>query len=159
MERIVDRLSLLRVSVLALLMCLSMSARAQNENTKDSNWKFSHPLLVKEPLPAQPKYNYNKDGKATAPEFPGGDLKLQQYLKKKTKSVSSRRNGNGQGKVVVSFMVSEKGKLSDFKVTKSTNASLNRDAMNIIKSMPNWTPAKRDGKNVKSKMSVVVNFE
>jgi protein TonB len=91
--------------------------------------------------------------------FPSGDFKMQQYLKKKTKSVSSRRNGNGQGKVVVSFMVSDKGKLSDFKVTISTNASLNKDAMNIIKSMPNLTPAKREGKNLKSKMSVVVNFE
>lgn len=147
----------LKVLVLVLFMCFNLSTRAQNENAQN-NWKFSHPILVKQQEPTPPKTNNIKD-RGKKPEFPGGNVKLKQYLERETHKILSRRPDNIFGKVVVGFEVSEKGNLSNFKIVKSTNPSLNEDALNIIKSMPNWKPAKRDGIKVKSKMNVIVNFE
>lgn len=146
---------LFKALALAFFMCFHLTTIAQNENAQN-NWKFSNPILVKQPEPTPPTTN-TKIRKA--PEFPGGNTKLKQYLKQETQNILSRRVDKVFGEVVVGFEVSEKGKLSNFKILKSTNTLLNEDAFNIIKSMPNWESAEMDGKKVKSKMNVIVNFE
>ena len=92
-------------------------------------------------------------------EFPLGTIKLQQYLKNETHKILSSRADKVFGEVVVGFEVNEKGNLSNFRILKSTNPLLNEDALSIVKSMPDWKPARIDGKEVKSKMNVIVNFE
>ena len=84
---------------------------------------------------------------------------MQQYLKNETHKILSSRVDNVFGKVVVGFEVNEKGNLSNFKILKSTNPLLDEDALSIVKSMPDWKPAKIDGKEVKSKMNVIVDLE
>lgn len=155
MKRKQNRLSL-KVSTLALFMCLNMPTRAQNENTQDSCWKFSHPLWVEQPKPTLPNaFNNN----VLPPEFPGGQFKLKQYLEKETNIVLSKETNKQHGKVIVGFIVSGKGKLSDFRIIKSTNSYFNKKALNIVKSMPDWIPAQENGKNVKSRMNVILNFK
>ena len=62
------------------------------------------------------------------------------------------------GKVYVVFIVNEDGSLSDVKVIKSISPELDKEAIRVVKSMPKWNPAKQNGKTVKMKYVVPVNF-
>ena len=155
MKKILNQVHI-KAFVLVLFVCFNLTASAQNENAQN-DWKFSHPILVESQAPTSPQTGMLNNGEM--PEFQGGSIELKKYLAKEVHETLLRRGDNVFGKVIVSFEVGKKGNLSNYKIVKSTNPSLNEDALNIVKSMPKWKPAKKNGKNVKSKISIIVNFE
>ena len=136
MKKILNQVHI-KAFVLVLFVCFNLTASAQNENAQKS-WKFSHPILVEPQVPTPPEINNEEI--SGMPEFPGGNVQLKQYLEKEAHKVLSRRAGNASGKVAVGFEVGKDGSLSNFKILKSTNPSLNDDALGIVKSMPKWKP-------------------
>ncbi len=62
------------------------------------------------------------------------------------------------GKVHVGFIIDETGKVIVTGIRKSVNPSLDEEAKRVIGLMPNWTPATFNGKPVKVRMSLPVNF-
>lgn len=93
-----------------------------------------------------------------APEFPGGINALLEYLKKNIKYPDICRDNNIQGRVIVSFVVNKDGKIVDPEVVKGVNPSLDKEALRVISTMPNWKPGYQRGKPVRVKYSVPVNF-
>lgn len=93
-----------------------------------------------------------------APEFPGGINALLEYLKKNIKYPAICRDNNIQGRVIVSFVVNKDGKIVDPEVVKGVNPSLDKEALRVISTMPNWKPGYQRGKPVRVKYSVPVNF-
>ena len=63
-----------------------------------------------------------------------------------------------EGRVIVSFIVEKNGKLTNFKVVKSPDPSLSKEALRVAKSMPKWNPAKQFGKPVRVKYTIPINF-
>jgi len=63
-----------------------------------------------------------------------------------------------QGKVLVYFVIDEKGKVGDVSVIKGVHPSLDQEAVRVISASPDWKPAKVNGKKVKSSMSLYVEF-
>ena len=55
-------------------------------------------------------------------------------------------------------MVDETGKVSDPKVLRSVDPSLDAEAIRIVKAMPRWTPGMQDGKAVAVRYTLPVNF-
>ena len=90
----------------------------------------------------------------TDPEFPGGDLFLQAYLKKKL--LHSGVAGNGD--VVISFKVDKKGNIYGAEVTKSAGSTLDTAAFNIVTGMPRWRPGLTNGQPADKPASVTVSF-
>ena len=93
-----------------------------------------------------------------APEFPGGINALLEYLKKNIKYPAICRDNNIQGRVIVSFVVNKDGKIVDPEIVKGVNPSLDKEALRVISTMPNWKPGYQRGKPVRVKYSVPVNF-
>lgn len=93
-----------------------------------------------------------------SPEFPGGYEAYMQYLKKNIKYPAICRDNNIQGRVIVSFVVNKDGKIVDAEVVKGVNPSLDKEALRVISTMPNWKPGKQRGKPVRVKYSSPVNF-
>ena len=93
-----------------------------------------------------------------SPEFPGGYEAYMQYLKKNIKYPAICRENNIQGRVIVSFVVNKDGKIVDAEVVKGVNPSLDKEALRVISTMPNWKPGKQRGKPVRVKYSSPVNF-
>lgn len=60
----------------------------------------------------------------------------------------SAKSAGIQGKVMVSFTVNAKGKVTDVKVFKGADESLDAEAVRVVSQSPDWTPGKIDGKNV-----------
>lgn len=63
-----------------------------------------------------------------------------------------------QGRVLVDFVIDEKGKVRDVKVLKGVDPLLDAEAVRIISASPDWKPGWLMGKKVKSRMSLYVEF-
>ena len=92
------------------------------------------------------------------PSFPGGMAALMKYIKDNLRYPEICREGAAMGRVNVVFIVNEDGSLSDVKVIRSISPELDKEAIRVVKSMPKWNPAKQNGKAVKMKYVVSVNF-
>ena len=92
------------------------------------------------------------------PSFPGGDAELMKFLNTHIKyPVVAEENGI-QGRVVATFVVERDGSISDVKVIKSVDPSLDKEAIRVLKSMPKWIPGKQNGSAVRVKYTVPVTF-
>ena len=90
----------------------------------------------------------------TDPSFPGGEVFLKAYLKKKL----MHSNVGGTGDVVVSFMVDKKGNIYGAEVTQSAGNALDTAAFNIVTGMPRWKPGLTAGEPADKPAQVTVSF-
>jgi len=92
------------------------------------------------------------------PEFPGGELALRQFIANAIKyPVIAQENGI-QGKVYVSFVVGKDGQVSDARVIRGVDASLDKEALRVVNSLPRWKPGKQQGEAVRVSFSVPISF-
>ena len=92
------------------------------------------------------------------PQFPGGQSALFEYLSSHIKYPVVAEENGVQGRVIVTFVVERDGNITDVKVAKSVDPSLDREATRVVKSMPNWIPGKQNGSAVRVKFTVPVTF-
>ena len=92
------------------------------------------------------------------PHFPGGAAALQAFLSSNTKYPVVAQENGVQGRVIVSFVVERDGSITDVKVVRSVDPSLDREATRVVKSMPRWSPGKQNGSAVRVKYTVPVVF-
>ena len=93
------------------------------------------------------------------PSFPGGAEALFRFLNSNMRYPEVAEENGVQGRVLVTFIVERDGAISDVKVAKSVDPSLDKEAVRIIKSMPRWNPGTQDGKPVRVKYTVPVTFK
>ena len=74
---------------------------------------------------------------------------LMAFLSRNVKyPVKAEENGI-QGRVICSFIVETDGSISDVKVEIPVDPSLDKEAIRVVKSMPNWIPGTQMGKPVR----------
>lgn len=115
--------------------------------------------VIAEPEPPKVEETKVFDVVEEMPQFPGGQVALLDYLAKNIKyPVVAEENGI-QGKVIVTFVVERDGSITDVKVVKSVDPSLDKEASRVVKSMPRWQPGKQNGSAVRVKYTVPVQFK
>lgn len=92
------------------------------------------------------------------PQFPGGQGALFEYLSKQIKYPVIAEENGVQGRVIVTFVVERDGSITDVKVVKSVDPSLDKEAQRVVKGMPRWIPGKQNGSAVRVKYTVPVTF-
>ena len=120
-------------------------------------------LKAKEEIaqPEPPKEEENKvfDVVEEQPSFPGGSAAMMQWLKDNIKyPVVAAENGI-EGRVIVQFVVSKTGSISDVRVARGVDPSLDREAIRVVSSMPKWTPGKQNGTTVNVRYTLPVTFK
>lgn len=120
-------------------------------------------LKAKEEIaqPEPPKEEENKvfDVVEEQPSFPGGPAAMMQWLKDNIKyPVVAAENGI-EGRVIVQFVVSKTGSISDVRVARGVDPSLDREAIRVVSSMPKWTPGKQNGTTVNVRYTLPVTFK
>ena len=63
-----------------------------------------------------------------------------------------------QGRVLVEFVIDEKGKVGDVKVLRGADPLLDAEAVRIVSASPDWKAGWLRGKKVKSRMSLYIEF-
>ena len=95
----------------------------------------------------------------TMPSYPGGMEALNKYLKEKIKYPADAKSAKVEGKVYISFIVTTDGTLSDIKVAKKVNPSLDAEALRVVKAMPKWVPGSHEGKPVSVSYVLPIAFK
>ncbi|MFC3561525.1 energy transducer TonB [Pedobacter jamesrossensis] len=92
------------------------------------------------------------------PDFPGGMKKFYEYLGKAIKYPPMAQENNVQGKVFLSFVVERNGELTDISVIRGPGSGTNEEAVRVLKASPRWVPGIQNGKPVRVKYNIQVNF-
>ena len=96
----------------------------------------------------------------TMPEFVGGISSLNNYFKQKIKYPDKEMQAGITGKVYIQFIVRNDGTIDEVKEIKGipNGSGLTKEAVRVVKKMPQWKPGKRNGVNVNVKMTLPVSF-
>lgn len=82
------------------------------------------------------------------PAYPGGEKAMFDFISSNLKYPKSAVKEGAEGRVVVRYVVTETGEISDVTVLKGFNKACDEEAARVVKMMPNWTPGKLKGENV-----------
>ena len=111
---------------------------------------------------AQPQENKMKDGVyqkvEQMPVYPGGDQALVNDLIGSIKYPEEARKNGIQGKVYVSFVVDEQGKVTNAKIERGLEASLDQESLRVVNGLKTWKPGKEKGKVVKVAYTIPINY-
>ena len=91
-------------------------------------------------------------------EFPGGQRKLMEYLKKNVKYPKLALDKSIEGRVLVKFTIKKDGTIDDIRVIKGVDSILDEEAIRMVKNMPKWIPAQHNGKDVNSTFMLPISF-
>ena len=142
------------------IMNSKVAVGALNVVGNDENGEVLKAKEVIATEPVKPKEEENKvfDVVEQMPSYPGGMGALMQYLSSNIKyPVIAEENGI-QGRVICTFVVERDGSITDVRIAKSVDPSLDKEAMRVVSSMPKWIPGKQNGSAVRVKYTLPVTF-
>lgn len=93
------------------------------------------------------------------PEFPGGDLALRKYIASAIKYPTIAQENGIQGKVFVNFVVDKDGSISNAKIARGVDPSIDKEALRVVISLPKWKPGMQRGKAVRVSYTVPISFQ
>lgn len=120
-------------------------------------------LKIKETIaePAPPKHEEETkifDIVEQMPAFPGGPAALMKWLSENMRYPVVAQENGVQGRVVVAFVVERDGSITDVRVARGVDPSLDKEAVRVVSNMPKWNPGKQNGQAVRVKYNVPVSF-
>lgn len=92
------------------------------------------------------------------PQFPGGIKALEKYLQKNINYPLAARDINLTGIVYITFTVSSNGEIKDPVISKDIGGGCGKEAIRVIKKMPNWIPGQQGGLAVNVPVTLPLNF-
>ena len=93
------------------------------------------------------------------PQFPGGEAELMKYISNNIKYPTMAMENNIQGRVVVQFVVTSTGKIGEVKVVRAKDPDLDKEAVRVVKSLPNFIPGKMNGQAVNVWYTLPITFK
>jgi len=99
------------------------------------------------------------DEKNRNAQFQDGKTALLRYIYQNIHYPPAALKQRINGRVVCSFIVNEDGSLSDITLVQGVYVFLDDEVLRVVRSMPVWKPALKDGKPVKIKYVMPVVFK
>ena len=93
------------------------------------------------------------------PSFPGGQEALMKYLAEHMKYPEKAAENGIYGTVYVTFVVEKDGSISNPKIIRGIGYGCDEEAWRVVKGMPNWTPGKQRGKEVRVQYNLPIRFK
>ena len=92
------------------------------------------------------------------PSFPGGQAALLAWIASHVNYPQKAMESRIEGRIIVGFVIECDGSVSQAKIIRSVDPLLDDEAIRVVMGMPKWTPGRQNGKNVRVKYNVPVNF-
>lgn len=93
------------------------------------------------------------------PQFPGGEAELMKFIQKNLKYPPVAMENNIQGRVVIQFVVTKTGKIGEVKVARGKDPDLDKEAVRVVKSLPDFIPGKMNGQSVNVWYTLPITFK
>ncbi len=116
-------------------------------------------LVANNTTMAVPSSEIQKKDKIVMPKFPTGERGLKKYILEEVKFPDEARRGGVIGEVIVGFTVEANGVITGVRVVRSVSEVLDAEAVRVIKNMPDWKPGKKNGKKVRTELTIPINFK
>lgn len=107
---------------------------------------------------AQAQKIYDFTSVEKPPIYPGGIANFYKYLAGKLKYPELAIKNKTEGKVFLSFIVEKNGKLTDVSITRGLSKETDAEAKRALGKSPNWEPGVINGKTVRVRYNLNVNF-
>ncbi len=121
------------------------------------------PKANKEPVKSDKPVEKNLDETFVivedVPHFPGGNQALQEYLASNIHYPKEAEEEGISGTVWVRFTVEKSGKIKNVMLDKKLYPPLDKEALRVINSMPQWQPGSQQGKAVPVELLLPVEFK
>jgi TonB family protein len=92
------------------------------------------------------------------PEYPGGINALMSEIASGIIYPEEAKKNGIQGKVFVSFVVDEQGKVTNAKIERGVNPALDAESLRVVSGLKTWKPGKEKGKAVKVAFTIPINY-
>ncbi|MBN2681447.1 MAG: energy transducer TonB [Bacteroidales bacterium] len=93
------------------------------------------------------------------PQYPGGNSAMINFISKKVKYPAAAKEAGAEGEVIVSFLIDEKGRVTNAEVKKSVHPALDKEALRVVKLMPKWEPGRQNGEPVVVSVEIPISFK
>lgn len=93
------------------------------------------------------------------PKFPGGDAALMRYLAENIHYPAIAQENGIEGRVVVQFIVKKDGSIGQAKIARSVDHSLDKEALRVVKTFPEFEPGRMNGEPVDVWYTLPVSFK
>lgn len=132
-----------------------------DKGTEDRNVTrtLKEEVVVEKKTPVEEKKEEIFKSVEQMPTFPGGDQALMKYLSSHINYPAMAQENGVQGRVVVQFVVTKTGKVGEVKVVRSVDKDLDREAVRVCKSLPNFVPGRQNGQPVNVWYTLPVTFK
>ena len=92
------------------------------------------------------------------PEFQGGSEALAKFMIDHVRYPDEAKKEKITGKVFISFVIDEKGNVTEARVERAVHPLLDQEALRAVNEMPVWKPGRDKGKAVKVSIVLPVQF-
>ena len=117
-----------------------------------ASWYDSEPIPIIEPE------DFIFDVVEEMPSFPGGFEAMHKFIRENMQYPELAREHGIQGRVPVQFVVERDGSITDIVVLRDVDPTLDREAIRLVESMPEWIPGRNRGREVRVRFILPINF-
>jgi len=93
------------------------------------------------------------------PAYPGGQIALNQFITNNITWPNTSNDAVKEGTVYVTFIVEKDGSITQIKANKGIGESFEKEAENVVRKMPKWTPGKQAGETARVMLSLPIEFK
>lgn len=119
----------------------------------------SDPNGVDTELLSKPKRQSDEDILTFAEQMPEFNGDLSEYLSKNISYPKIAAENKIEGKVIVQFVVEKDGSISNASVIRKAGWGMDEEALRVVNNMPTWKPGKQNGKPIRVKYNLPLNFK
>ena len=132
---------------------------ANIEDTEaDANTEIQAPIEVAQEEESDEVVNfYVIENKPTFGD--GSDNAINKWIVQNVKYPPIAKENGITGKVFVQFVIDKNGKVTNVELLRGVDPSLDKEALRVVSSMPNWKPGSQRGKPVRVSFQLPINFK
>ncbi|MEZ3520869.1 MAG: energy transducer TonB, partial [Muribaculaceae bacterium] len=128
------------------------------EGVEDLNKTRIIDQVIVEEKPVE-EITYNVATVEQQPEFPGGVQAMYKWLSEHINYPAVAAEEGISGRVIIEFVVSKTGAIENVKIARGRHPALDKEALRVVKEMPNWNPGRNNGVAVKVTYTLPVQFK
>lgn len=91
-------------------------------------------------------------------QFPGGDEACFRWLSEHIHMPTEVMENGEHARVIVEYVVECDGSISFVRIKKGVSEAIDKEALRLVKSMPKWKPAMKDGQPVRARFFIPIMF-
>ncbi len=97
-------------------------------------------------------------GPEKMPEFHGGEQALYKYIITNTTYTEKALKDSVRGRVYITFLINKNGEICNPKILRGLHHDLDSIALELVRNMPPWLPARNRGKAIDINFNLPINF-